>query len=261
MNGRNQTWNRWSQKPAQSFRKKSQQQKKEEKMNGNYKPKFLITVFCGAEEGIVPSQVEALLRMSTDNRFAVTIKSLVGMHHIDFARNRAMTMARDGNFDALLMFDRDQAPAADCDVLGLLWAAPGDIAAIPYAVKMPDAIGVPVVVSQPMVVSQDQAYIRVDAIATGCMLVRSTAWRTWPVGPWFAFKYADDELRSIVRGEDYNFCDSAIARGLKIWAVNKGLLGHLKSVNISGFVTRNPPPQAMPAPPPMPMRPTFPGCL
>ena len=84
--------------------------------------RILVTVFCGPESGewVAPPLVEALLKMATDNRFVVTVKLLSGLCHVDFARNTAMQMARDGKFDALMMFDRDQAPAADCDVLGLL---------------------------------------------------------------------------------------------------------------------------------------------
>jgi len=104
------------------------------------RPRVLValTVLTERNGWINPGLMMDLLDMQVDRCYEVKIALVKDAWPIDYARNVAVTMARDGGFDWLLMVDADQYFYADGDgPLSILSRAPADA----FIIGFPTRIG------------------------------------------------------------------------------------------------------------------------
>lgn len=197
------------------------------------KPQVLVTLLCSVERHgwIAPDLAMLLVNMGRDSRFETTFATIMDYRPHEYARNVALQTARDqGNFDWLIQVDNDTVPhVSPLDVIAL---APkdADVIGMPYGTtagrqglkffpaKIPSA-----------------PFEEVDAVGGGCLMIRSTVWRTIPRGPWFQWQtIPNSETLECACGEDVDFCNRVRAYGMHV-CVHRTPAAHFHTQDISAI--------------------------
>jgi GT2 family glycosyltransferase len=80
---------------------------------------------------------------------------------------------------------------------------------------------------------------QVDVVGGGCLLIKRGVFDKLKF-PWFRWPEGIVEGEHIVKSDDLDFCERAIAAGLGIWANGDIRCGHRKLVDIANFITEEP---------------------
>ncbi len=200
------------------------------------KPHVFVTVLCGRERHgwINPALSSALIAMSHDPRFALTIEHTADVQPVDYARNHCIDKARKANADWLVSFDNDVIPHSN--PLDILAEATPDteIIGLTYGVSLDNGHTYKLATEQAEGTQQGR-FLPVTFIAGGTMMIRRSIWDK-TAGPWFCWLTGQDELRSPIGGcgEDVYFSKKMRAAGLTLWT-HPQLVGHLKTTDVTAL--------------------------
>lgn len=191
--------------------------------------RVLIVVLCGWERmgWVNPALSQNLLEFARDQRVEGEIRHLVNVVPVDYARNKAMMIARDEvKPEWLILIDNDQA----------FDQSPLDIVVDPLA-QGKDVIGYPTLMissvedqrkgrivtlntgAEVLATDGDGRFGEVTRCGGGAFIINRTIWENIP-GPWFKF-LRDETTQEIRVSEDFNFCDLVRAKGFSVWVPNK----------------------------------------
>jgi hypothetical protein len=197
------------------------------------KPKVLLFVMCEKERSgwVHPGLVYSLLCLHTDPRFSFCAGFVFNQKPVQFARNHALTQARQHGVAMCIMVDNDQVPP---DNFGDIIAA--SIAKRKLVVGL--RTGVVRTNNLPALLPSDSGqrdgeFQETRTIGTGIILIASEVWKKIPRGPWFRWLENDDEVLSMKLSEDLYFVQQLLPKhGIKVW-VHDTPAAHMKTVDVA----------------------------
>lgn len=198
----------------------------------------IVSVLCGPErhEWICPQLSTMLVNMALDQRFAVQLEWSYGGRPIDHVRNKIVASARAKKADWLVMNDNGIAPT--CSPLDLIASAPDEVSIVGMGAGINDG-RLRWNIETPAKPANIAGFQEVNAVGTGCFLIRSRVWEAIP-GPWFRHVTSNDELLSPEggTGEDIYFCKLARKHGFRVWTHGTALAGHVRMCDLTDLVVR-----------------------
>ena len=174
-----------------------------------------------------PQLADCLIKFSHDKRFAgIGIGFLHGAHGPAYARNMAITKAKETNVDWLVQIDNDQSCPQLLDILCEADAARLDIVSVACGAEISGSVRLNVQLDPSG--ERNGNFLRIVQGGSGVLLLRRSVWERIPA-PLFVW---DDNL-----GEDVRFCQVASASGFKLWT-HTSLAAHFHSVDLTSLVRK-----------------------
>lgn len=199
------------------------------------KPKVLVALPCGMERTnwLNPELVLTLITMGRDVRFECEFLTIRDFRPFHYARNWAMKVARDGDYQFCVQIDNDQI--LHTNPLDIIAGAPAEANIIGVRsglTKGADAVG--------FFPEQEPRTMFDEVLEVGgsCLIIRNTVWHRIPKGPWFAWATKENsELLECVGGEDQVFCQNARRHGLRVFLHGGPALGHLHTRDVTAIAS------------------------
>lgn len=181
------------------------------------KPKILVTVPCGADDGVTPALTAGLIEMGRDTRFLCSFSFLQNLKPVEFMRNTAIANARQCGAEWCIQIDRDVVPKIS--PLEMISKADADmmVLAATYGVAMGDGVRLALNTT-----GESRGDWRLATLVpAGCLCIRRDVWQAFRGEPLFRTVLSDDSLLTPAIGEDAFFCRECAKRGIKIWCYHQ----------------------------------------